>query len=67
MNTHDEIVAALIFKIKKLERVDAVARDIKDNGGLAGRGKEIAGSQTVEIIHEKWLALLDALDGASVK
>ena len=66
MNTHDEIVSALIFRIKKLEHVADAAQDIVDNG-TAGRGKEIAGAETVEVVHPKWLALLDALSGASVK
>lgn len=63
-DTQAEIVEALIFKIKRLELVLEAAQKIKVDG-VAGRGKEIAGSQTVEILHERWIELLDAVDKAS--
>jgi len=58
------IVDALIFKIKRLETLVDAVKDIKRDG-VVGRGKEIAGSQTVEILHERWIALLDALNEVS--
>lgn len=60
-NTQAEIIEALIFKMKRLELVlDAAKGILRD--GIAGRGQVIDGAQTVEIKHDRWLALLDAVN-----
>ena len=59
-DTKAEMIEALVFKIKRLERVVDAVKDIQRDGVL-GRGRERGGAQSVEISHERWMALLEAM------
>lgn len=59
-NSQVEIIEALIFKIKRLELVLDAAKAIRHDG-IAGRGQVVDGKQTVEMKHDHWIALLDAV------
>lgn len=61
----DEVIRHLLFRIRKLEKVQAAGEAILEDG-LAGRGKEVKGAETVMIQHEYWIRLLDALHDANM-
>lgn len=60
-DTENEIIEALIFKIKKMDKVVAAAAQMIARGS-SGRGQVIDGAQTVEVLHRYWLDMVEAMD-----
>jgi len=68
MNTQEQVVEALSFKLMKYGKVVDAVKDMRERG-IAGRGRTLEDregtAQTIEIKHSFWVALLDALEDLS--
>ena len=64
MDAQEQVIEALVFKVMKYGKVVEAVKAMRESG-IAGRGREVDGAQTVEVKHQWWVALLDALNGLS--